>query len=77
MSVEGCMAKMTNYSIWLLVLVIFVIGLAPIFSGVAFAQMYNDADNPVGSMAIYAWGTAAVVVGITTGVGILTIVRKS
>ena len=69
------MAKMANY-MWLLAIMIFVIGICPTFSGAAFAQTYTDADNPHGPLPIYAWVSGAIIVGIVTGGGIVTIVRK-
>ncbi len=70
------MNKITNYNIWLLAIVIFVIGLAPTLSGAAFAQTYTDADNPHGPQAVYAWGTMVAAAGIMSGVGVVTIFRK-
>ena len=68
--------KIANYNIWLLALVIFVIGLVPTLSGVAFAQTYTDANNPHGPQAVYAWGGMAVIAAIMSGFGIMTIFRK-
>jgi polyferredoxin len=76
MYVGEYMDKIVKRNIWLLVLVIFVIGLAPILSGVAFAQMYTDADNPSGPMTAYAWSAMAIVVGVISGAGIFTIFKK-
>ena len=70
------MAKIANYNIWLLVIVIFVIGLAPTLSGAAFAQTYTDADNPHGSQAVYGWGAMVAASAIMSGTGIVTIFRK-
>ena len=76
MSVEGCMDRMVNRNIWLLVLMICVIGIVPTISGAAFAQTYTDADNPSGPMVVSAWSAMAIVVGIMSGVGIFTIFKK-
>lgn len=43
----------------------------------AYAQVsYTDADNPTGPMMAPGWATGIVMIGIMSGVGVFTAVRR-
>ncbi|MGI0007625.1 MAG: hypothetical protein ACREAR_06475 [Nitrosotalea sp.] len=42
----------------------------------AFATTFTDANNPHGPLEPVAWGAAFAVIGIMSGVGILTTIQR-
>jgi len=70
------MVKIVNYKTWLLAIALFVIGISPIFSGIAFAITYTDADNPAGPLQVTGWAAGLAVAAALSGMGVWTAVKR-
>jgi hypothetical protein len=70
------MVKVVTCKTLLLAIGLFVIGISPIFSGIAFAITYTDADNPSGPLQVTGWVAGLAVAAALSGMGVWTAVRR-